>query len=34
MKVKDGKVYFNNLELKADKETVTAEKLKDNARVR
>jgi methionyl-tRNA synthetase len=34
MKVKDGKVHFNNLELKADKETVTAEKLKDNARVR
>ena len=34
MKVKDGKVYFSDKELKTDKEIVSAEKLKDGARVR
>lgn len=34
MKVKGGKVIFNGLELKADKEAVSVEKIKDNARVR
>jgi len=34
MKVKDSKVYYNNLELKSNGDTVIAEKVKDNARVR
>ena len=32
--VKEGKVFYNDLELKADKEAVSVEKIKGNAVVR
>ncbi len=33
MKIREGKVYYNNLELKTSEETVKVEKVKDGARV-
>ena len=34
MTIKNGKVYFENKELKTDRESVKVEKVKDGARVR